>query len=281
MNAAMRLAAWLVPSRGVREDVNAHVDAWVYGGGEESGPKRPALLWLHGGGYVIGHARMDEPFLLRCADELDLVVASVNYRLATQHPFPTPVEDAYAALRWLAARPDVDPARIAIGGASAGAGLAASLAQLARERGEVTPSFQLLVYPMLDDRSAGLTGPHDVDFRLWNRTANRYGWRTYLGGADLASLPHWAVPGRTADLSGLPPAWIGVGTLDLFHDEDVAYAERLREADVPCALEVVPGAYHGFDAVEFGTPVVQAFDAAKLAALRSALGAGHGGRRAT
>ena len=114
---------------------------------------------------------------------------------------------------------------------------------------------QLLVYPMLDDRSGDVTGPDDAMHRLWTRSSNRYGWRCYLGDAD----PDVAVPARRANLAGLPPAWIGVGSYDLFLDEDVRYAERLREAGVPCDLEIIEGAFHGFDGVAAKAPVSQQF----------------------
>jgi acetyl esterase/lipase len=154
---------------------------------------------------------------------------------------------------------------VAIGGASAGGGLAAALALLARDRGEVTPTLQLLAYPMLDDRSG--TGPENPNYRLWGPKSNRFGWAAYLGGAD----PQVAVPARHDDLSGLPPAWIGVGTHDLFHDEDLAYAERLTQAGVPCQVEVVDGAFHGFDLVVPKAAVSQAFYGSQCASLRTAL----------
>jgi acetyl esterase/lipase len=227
----------------------------------------PALLWIHGGGMVLGVAAMDDRSCHRFADDLGIVVASVEYRLAPEHPFPTPLEDCWAALRWLAARPDVDPARIAIGGASAGGCLAAALAALALDRGAVRPVLQLLSYPMLDDRTAART---DLDRRrlpVWTAASNRYGWRSYLGGR----VSPLAAPARRADLSGLPPAWIGVGTHDLLHEEDVRYAGRLRDASVPCSLHVVPGAYHGFDQVEPWSPVAREFHRARTAALAGAL----------
>ena len=227
----------------------------------------PALLWIHGGGYVIGTAQQDDALCRRFARELGITVAAVDYRLAPEHPYPAPLEDCYAALTWLAALPAVDPARVAIGGASAGGGLAAALAFLARDRGEVTPTLQLLAYPMLDDRSA--SGPENPNYRLWGPKSNRFGWAAYLGNAD----PQVAVPARRDDLSGLPPAWIGVGTHDLFHDEDLAYAERLTAAGVPCQVEVVPGAFHGFDLIVPKASVSQAFFASQCASLRSALAA--------
>lgn len=227
----------------------------------------PALLWIHGGGYVIGNAKQDDELCRRFVRELGVTVAAVDYRLAPEHPYPAPLEDCYAALTWLAALPAVDPARVAVGGASAGGGLAAALALLARDRGEVTPTMQLLAYPMLDDRSGST--PENPNYRLWGPKSNRFGWAAYLGNAD----PNVAVPARREDLSGLPPAWIGVGTNDLFHDEDLAYAERLTAAGVPCHIETVPGAFHGFDLIVPKASVSKAFFASQCESLRSALAA--------
>jgi acetyl esterase/lipase len=225
----------------------------------------PALVWIHGGGYVIGTAQQDDALCRRFVRELGVTVAAVDYRLAPEHPYPAPLEDCYSALTWLAGLPAVDPARVAIGGASAGGGLAAALALLARDRGEVAPTLQLLAYPMLDDRSGA--GPENPSYRLWGPKSNRFGWAAYLGNAD----PQIAVPARHDNLSGLPPAWIGVGTHDMFHDEDVAYAERLTAAGVPCQVKVVDGAFHGFDQVVPKAAVSQAFFASQCASLRSAL----------
>jgi acetyl esterase/lipase len=225
----------------------------------------PALLWIHGGGYVMGSAQQDDRLCRRFARELGITVAAVDYRLAPEHPYPASLEDCYSALTWLAALPAVDPARVAIGGASAGGGLAAALALLARDRGEVTPTLQLLAYPMLDDRTGA--GPDNPNYRLWGPKSNRFGWAAYLGGAD----PQVAVPARRDDLSGLPPAWIGVGTHDLFHDEDLAYAERLTQAGVPCQVQVIDGAFHGFDQVVPKAAVSRAFFANQCASLRAAL----------
>ena len=224
-----------------------------------------ALLWIHGGGYVIGSAQQDDGLCRRFCNRLGLTVASVDYRLAPDHPYPAPLEDCYAALTWLAELPAVDPARIAIGGASAGGGLAAALALLARDRGEITPAFQLLAYPMIDDRSSATA--ENRNYRLWNPRSNHFGWTSYLGGAD----PNVAAPARRDDLSGLPPAWIGVGTHDLFHDEDLAYAERLKSAGVPCQVDVVPGAFHGFDMWAPKAQVSQGFFNTQCDALRGAL----------
>ena len=226
--------------------------------------KGPALLWIHGGGYVIGSAAQDDDLCRRFARELGVVVAAVDYRLAPEYPYPTPLEDCYGALRWLVDLPGLDPARVAVAGASAGGGLAAALALLARDRGEVNLAAQLLVYPMVDDRSATKEGLDDHHHRLWTQKSNVYGWASYLGDAD----PNVAVPARNPDLGGLPPAWIGVGTNDLFHQEDLAYAERLTSAGVPCDVEVVPGAFHAFDGVVPKARVSQGFFASQVAWLR-------------
>jgi len=203
-----------------------------------------ALLWIHGGGYVMGSAAQDDRLCRRFARELGVPVASADYRLAPEHPYPAALEDCYETLTWLARQPGVDPERIAIAGASAGGGLAAALALLARDRGEIAPVFQLLVYPMVQ-APAGQPQAESPGFRLWNHAANRLGWQKYLSGADPAQV----APLRRPDLSGVAPAWIGVGTLDPLHDEDVAYADRLAEAAVPCELETVAGAFHGFDRI--------------------------------
>jgi acetyl esterase/lipase len=226
----------------------------------------PALLWIHGGGYLIGSAAQDDQLCRRFARELGATVASVDYRLAPENPYPVPLEDCYAALAWLVALPSVDPARVAIGGASAGGGLAAALALLARDRGEIPLAAQLLVYPMLDDRTVQRQGLDNPGLRLWNQSSNKFGWACYLADAD----PDVAVPARREDLSGLPPAWMGVGTLDLFHDEDLVYAERLRAAGVSCQVEVVQGAFHGFDGIVPKAEVSQSFFRSQCAVLRDA-----------
>jgi len=234
----------------------------------------PALLWIHGGGYIMGRPEMDDDLALEFARELGIVIFSVDYRLAPETPFPGPLEDCYAALHWIfhnAQAHGIDPQRIAIGGASAGGGLAAALAQLTHDRQEHRPIFQLLVYPMLDDRTTARTDFDEAQFRGWNQASNVFGWTSYLGQTPNASVaPKHSVSARREDLSGLPPAWIGVGTCDLFHDEDVAYAKRLKEADVPCDLLVIPGAFHGFDRIR-GAAVAEEFRRVYKNALRQAL----------
>lgn len=232
----------------------------------------PAVLWIHGGGFVIGSPTQDDAVCQVFAQKLGVLVAAVSYRRAPEHPFPAALHDCHDGLEWLAERGDVDATRIAIGGASAGGGLAAALALLARERGVVMPRFQLLSYPMLDDRTVLRTDVDERYFRLWNGEANRFGWTSYLGrepGApDVSPL---AAPAREENLSDLPPAWIGVGSLDLFFDEDITYAKRLRTAGVPCAVHIAEGAFHGFDSVSAKAGITRAFRIEQVQALASAL----------
>jgi acetyl esterase/lipase len=240
----------------------------------------PALLWLHGGGFVSGAAGSSVDDAPRLAHEANVLVASVDYRLAPEHPFPAALDDAYAALRWLhdhATELGIDPARIAVGGDSAGGGLAACLAQLAADRGEVPVAFQSLLYPMLDDRTVLREAPPGVGELLWTPADNRFGWASYLGAEPGGDVPPHAVAARRVALGTLPPAWIGVGDRDLFHSEDVAYAERLREQGVPVTLDVIPGYYHGADRVAPHAPQTRTLLARQVGTLRRALGLAEGG----
>jgi acetyl esterase/lipase len=232
----------------------------------------PVLLWLHGGGYIMGKPELDDLVCTQYVRELGITVVSVDYRFAPKHPFPVGLEDAYSVLQWLAPQSQllgIDPKRIAIGGESAGGGLAAALVQLAVDRREIKPVFQLLVYPMLDDRTVLRTEIDDSSSPAWSQKSNRFGWESYLGReCGEETLPEYAVPARRGDLSGLPPAWIGVGTLDVFQDEDAAYARRLQEGGVACELIIVPGAFHGFDVFDAKLVVVREFRRSQISALK-------------
>jgi acetyl esterase/lipase len=203
-----------------------------------------ALLWIHGGGMVLLDADGDDFQSATRAVEHGCVVVSVDYRLAPETAAPGLVDDCFAALTWLAGHADelgVPTARIMIGGASAGAGLAAGAALRARDSDGPALAGQLLVYPMLDHRNETPSSHAIQDQRVWNRSANIAAWAAYLGGAEPTS---YSSPALADDLSGLPPAYISVGTFDMFHDEDVAYATALNRAGVSCELHVYPGAFH-------------------------------------
>jgi triacylglycerol lipase len=211
----------------------------------------PCLYSIHGGGYVMGSFSMDDPMFDRLCPKLGLVGVSVEYRLAPETSYPGPLEDCYRGLEWVhghAAELGIDAARIGVRGISAGGGLAAALALVARDRGEVPLAFQLLDCPMLDDRQMTPSSQQD-GLPVWSRESNAFGWQSYLGelsGRD--DLPCTAAPGRATveELRGLPPAFVSVGSVDGFLDEDVDYALRLNRAGVPTELHVYPGACHGY-----------------------------------
>lgn len=218
----------------------------------------PCIYWIHGGGLILGTNKQDDLRFDRWCPTLGCVGVSVEYRLAPESRYPEPLEDCYAGLRWVrerAAELGVDAARLGIGGASAGGGLAAGLALLARDRGEIPLSFQALIYPMLDDRM--ITPSSAWNDPVWPPEANRFGWRSYLGALTDAAVPAYAAAARATDLSRLPRSFVSVGALDGFSDEDIDYAARLRRAGVPTELHVYPGAPHGFDGLAAGTRVAQ------------------------
>jgi acetyl esterase/lipase len=234
---------------------------------------KSCCYWIHGGGYIFGSIDTSDLRCVQMAELLDCVVVSVEYRLAPEHPFPAPLEDCYAGLAWTTSHADelgVDSTRIAVVGQSAGGGLAAGLALLVRDRGELPLAYQSLIYPMIDDRNT--TTSSRLVTKVWTRQANLLGWRCYLGhepGAD--GVSPYAAAARADDLRGLAPAFIGVGTLDVFRDENIDYARRLLEAGVPTELHVYPGAPHGFEGLAPQAAVSQQFSRDIVDALRRAL----------
>jgi acetyl esterase/lipase len=239
-----------------------------------------ALLWIHGGGTIIGAADMADGWCSRVAAELGILVISVDYRLAPENPYPAGLDDCYHALRWLHDHAEdlgVHPDRIAVGGESAGGGLAATLAQRAGDTG-VPVAFQALVYPMLDDRTVLRPTPSIPFLPPWTYKSNRFGWTCYLGHppAYADDRPYIAAA-RRSDLTGLPPAWIGVGDLDLFHTEDIDYAHRLNQAGVACEVVEVPGMYHGADLLRGNAASMIGFRASLIHALKTALVQPHRG----
>ncbi|MFF4161211.1 alpha/beta hydrolase [Streptomyces sp. NPDC001678] len=212
----------------------------------------PLLYYIHGGGMITGNAWSVLPRLLReWALTLELAVVSVEYRLAPRARYPGPLEDCYAGFVWAAehaAELGIDADRVVIGGKSAGGGLAAALALLTRDRGGPTPIGQLLLCPMLDDRDETFSSHQMASVDIWDRTSNATAWRALLGDRyGAADLPPYAAPARARDLSGLPPAYIDVGSAETFRDEGVAYANAIWQAGGQAELHVWPGAFHGFD----------------------------------
>jgi len=237
---------------------------------------RPATIYIHGGGFIVGRADTNLRLAQDIAQSTQSLVVSVDYTLAPEAKFPISLEQNYAALAWLheqASRLGIDRERIAIMGDSAGGGHAAMLAIAARDRAKFKIAFQCLIYPMLDDRtgSTNRVPPHIGHF-LWTEAANRFGWSSLLGmPAGSASPPPGSVPARVENLSGLAPAFIGVGSIDLFFAEDLEYAKRLALSGVSTELFVVPGAYHGFDLVAPEAKLTVQFQDVWQSALRRGL----------
>ncbi len=235
----------------------------------------PVYLDIHGGAYVSNAADIDEPFCRAIVAAVGCAVVSVDYRVAPETHWPGAVEDCLAALRWVAAQGEAlgfDAGRIAIGGESAGGGLTAALALMARDRGGPKLALQMLGQPMLDDR----TGSHPYAGEYtFTAEANHAGWTAYLGveaGSD--QVPAEAVPARVADLSGLPPAFITVGALDLLADECVDYAKRLMRAGVPTELHLFPGSFHGAMVMVPNCAPSQSAAGLMFSAIRRALASG-------
>jgi acetyl esterase/lipase len=248
---------------------------------KKRGMRAPGILHVHGGGYVLGAADMTVPLDAMYAREFGATCVSVDYRLAPETRFPGSVEDCYAGLLWLyenAAELGVDANRIIVSGESAGGGLAAALALLARDRGRVPIAFQHLVYPMLDDRTVVQPDPcPHVGQYIWTREHNRFGWASLLGHEPGSQdVSPYAAPARAEDLSGLPPTFIAVGSLDLFLEENLEYARGLIRAGVSTELHVYAGAPHGFQMI-IDAEASRAFGRDSMAALaRAALSAAAG-----
>ena len=259
----------LVPS----QEPGVEVPIRVYRSTDADGPL-PVLLWMHPGGYVIGSIAMNELFVRQLAKDLDCAVVSVDYRLAPEHPYPAALEDCYGVLTWLgsiAQELGFNPKRIAVGGASAGGGLAAGLSLLARDRGGVIPSFQLLIYPAIDDSNIEPASESVPENLFWSRENTRIGWRAYLSGEEASTdIPEYAAPIRATNLAGLPDAFIAVGTADMFLAENIDYAERLSAAGSRVELRVYPGAFHAFEAFAPMARVAQSCAADRNEALRRA-----------
>jgi len=253
-------------------------NAWIVKPRGPSTRARPMVVWIHGGGHIITSRTATRNKMAELALELDAVVVNPNYRLAPDHPFPADLDDNYSCMVWVnehAEELGIDATKTIVGGDSAGGGLAAAVAQKARDEG-FPLLLQVLNYPMLDDSTA-MTGK-EIDTRgiaLWTPGSNYYAWKSYLGVEPGTSdnLPPYAVPARCKDLSGLAPAWIGCGKLDIFYNENVEYARRLKEAGVPVDFVHLEGAYHGFDMVNPNANLTRMWIGYMLAAMRKAISA--------
>ncbi|WP_447762502.1 alpha/beta hydrolase [Sphingopyxis panaciterrae] len=235
-------------------------------------PGGGAILHIHGGGMVMGSAKQIQSSPATLAVAAGVPVASVEYRLAPEYPFPAPQEDCHSALAWLAGQADAlgfDADRIVVAGESAGGGLAAALAIMARDLGGPKLAGQLLTYPMLDHRTGSDTCPYgnpNTGEFIWTRASNRFGWRALRGDYTVDDARRsWFSPSLADDLSGLPPAYIATGSLDLFFDENLDYARRLTAAGVPVELHSYAGAIHAFNAVP-GAAVAERCNAGLMAA---------------
>lgn len=248
---------------------NGDIDIYIFR--KDDRANQPAILWVHGGGYVMGSANDAKAKVL--ASECDCTVFSVEYRMAPEHPFPAGSEDCYAALTWLANNStelSIDASRIVLGGASAGAGMAAGVALMNRDRDNFPLALQLLLYPMIDNLHA--TGSGEItNHPIWKLPTSVNAWEMYLDGTpDLDASPY-AAASRATDLSGLPATYICVGTEDLFRDEDIEYARRLSEAGTPCELAVFPGMYHAGESFLPTAKVSRRMNESIYAATRDAL----------
>jgi acetyl esterase/lipase len=224
---------------------------------------RGALLWIHGGGFMIGRPALDDRLCGATALKLGIAVIAASYRLAPKHPFPAPLDDCFDAWRWVqdhASDLGIDPNLVAVGGQSAGGGLAASLIQRIQDSDGPHAAAQWLFSPMLDDRTAARRDLDAAENFVWDNRFNALGWSAYLGTEPgVRDLPDYASAARRSALEGLPPAWIGVGELDLFLEENRADADRLRAAGVDVAIDTIPGAPHGFESWAYDSGIAQGF----------------------
>lgn len=212
----------------------------------------PVLLWIHGGGYVLGHPNGEQSLCESFVKAANCIVISPDYRLAPEHQFPAAIEDCYAALKWIigaAEEWNIDLSRIAIGGGSAGGGLTAALALMARDKGGPPICFQMPLYPMIDDRNVTPSSHEITDPAVWNRANNLAAWKMYLGEHADGDISPYAAPIRAKNLTGLPPTYTCVGQLDPFRDETIEYVARLAQAGVDVEFQLYPGCYHAFEHV--------------------------------
>jgi acetyl esterase len=271
LSVAAGLRSMQDPGVEVQDRVGAPgVPIRVYTPREHRSPP-PAIIYFHGGAFVLGDLDLEHPRCLEMARQTGAVVVSAGYRLAPEHPFPAPLEDCWATFNWVtqAGELEVDVARVAVAGASAGGALAAAVSLVARDRGGRMPRFQLLLYPVIDDRMTTQSMSVFVDIPGWNRKNSEHMWAHYLG-RERKNVSPYAAPSRAHDLRCLPPAYIMTADQDALRDEGIQYAQRLMEAGVPTELHHYPGTFHGFDTLASNDLTSRA-RAEHYAALRKAL----------
>ncbi len=267
---------------GADGDPDVPVRIYVPEGGTENGP---VILHIHGGAFVIGSPVQDDVSSERLALATSLPIVSVDYRLAPEHPHPAPINDCFAVFRWLTGGRSglaVDPGQVIVTGVSAGGGLAAAVAQRARDEGAIPPMYQVLLYPVLDDRMTTPSMRRHIDTPLWNGRSSVHMWRHYLGdAAERDDTSPYAAPARATDLTGLPPAAITTAEYDPLRDEAIEYAQRLMEAGAPTELHVVPGAIHAFDSVAMDIALSRRVRESRYGALNTVVSQGPKGRSVT
>ena len=238
---------------------------------KSSKPSQPVVLWIHGGGYIFGSAYDERAKVI--ADFCDCTVVSVEYRLAPEHPFPAGAEDCMAALEWVFDNADslgIQAGKIAIGGASAGAGMAAGVSLMNRDGRNIPLCFQVLLYPMLDNLHATPSG-NITNHPVWKRSTSFNAWEMYLNGTPGEAASKYAAPSRAESLKGVPPTYISVGSEDLFRDEDIGFGQKLIEDGIPCEMSVFPGMYHAGEGFAPAAKVSRRLNQSFLAALKDAL----------
>jgi acetyl esterase/lipase len=243
----------------------------IYSPAASSGAVLPGVFYIHGGGMVIGDIDGEHLTAQMVCEALGAVVVSTGYRKAPEHPHPAQVNDCYAALVWTAAHAaeiGIDASRLAIYGGSAGGNLAIATAMTARDRGGPALCYMMAPYPMLDDRNVTPSSHEITEVGIWDRAGNLQAWEWFLGGN---AADGYAAPARAQDLCGLPPAFVDVGEMDLFRDEDIEFVTRLGQAGVPVEFHLYPGAYHASEVFAPAAELSERIWATRLAALRRAL----------
>lgn len=247
----------------------------IYEPAQRDQTKLPAVLWIHGGGYVLGHPNGEDSLCENFVEAVNCTVISPDYRLAPEHPYPAAIEDCYATLVWMtnsAEELNIDLTRIAIGGGSAGGGLTAALALMARDKGGPAICFQMPLYPMIDDRNITFSSTEIGDKQaVWYTSNNLVAWSMYLGEHANGETSPYAAPTRAEDMSELPPTYTCVGQLDPFRDETIDYVTRLAQAGVAVEFHLYPGCFHAFEHIVPNAEISQRAKNEYINALKGAL----------